>query len=73
MAGKNFWDRRENIRNKPSIELRTGRIIDYVMDERNVAMGMAIELLIKNDGLYEEVLSKLIKIYPDINLEKGNT
>lgn len=61
-----FWNRRENIKNKPSVELRTSRVIDKVMEDFEIPMGVAIEKLMKQDGLYAEIIEKLSKLYPDI-------
>ncbi len=61
-----FWDRRENIKNKPSVELRTSRVIEKIMEDNEIPMGLAIEKLMKEDGLYAETIEKLSKLYPDI-------
>lgn len=61
-----FWDRRENIKNKPSVELRTSRVIEKIMEDFEIPMGVAIEKLMKQDGLYGETIEKLSKLYPDI-------
>lgn len=61
-----FWDRRENIKNKPSVELRTSRVIEKIMEDFDIPMGIAIEKLMKQDGLYAETIEKLSKLYPDI-------
>lgn len=61
-----FWDRRENIKNKPSVELRTSRVIEKIMEDHGIPMGVAIEKLMKQDGLYAETIEQLSKLYPDI-------
>lgn len=61
-----FWDRRENIKNKPSVELRTSRVIEKIMEDNEIPIGLAIEKLMKEDGLYAETIEKLSKLYPDI-------
>lgn len=61
-----FWDRRENIKNKPSVELRTSRVIEKIMDDYEIPMGVAIEKLMREDGLYAETIEKLSNFYPDI-------
>ncbi|MFH0710114.1 MAG: hypothetical protein V2A75_07910 [Pseudomonadota bacterium] len=61
-----FWDRRENIKNKPSVELRTSRVIEKIMDDYEIPMGVAIEKLMREDGLYAETIEQLSKLYPDI-------
>lgn len=61
-----FWDRRENIKNKPSVELRTSRVIEKVMEDFGIPMGVAIEKLMREDGMYAETIEKLSKLYPDI-------
>lgn len=60
-----FWNRRENIKNKPSVELRTSRVIEKVMNDFEVPMGVAIEKLMRTSGLYDEMVAKLVSIYPD--------
>ncbi len=62
-----FWDRRENIKSKPSVEIRTMRVIDHIMEKKGVAIGIAIELLMKEKGLYEQTLQNLSELYPDIS------
>lgn len=62
-----FWDRRENIKTKPSVELRTLRVIDYVMEDEGLPIGIAIEKLMRSPGMYEEIVEKLAEVYPDIS------
>lgn len=62
-----FWDRRENIKTKPSVELRTLRVIDYIMEDQGLPIGIVIEKLMRTPGLYEEVVEKLSCSYPDIS------
>lgn len=61
-----FWDRRENIKNRPSVALRTTRVIEKVMEEYALPMGVAIEKLMTEDGLYASTIEKLATFYPDI-------
>lgn len=64
-----FWDLRNNIKNRPSVSNRTSRVIEEVMDVEGVAMGVAIEMLMRSDTLWDEVLEKL-NIY-DKDIKKG--
>lgn len=59
MATNNFWDRRVNLDNKPSVEIRTQRIIMQLMEKEDLAMGVAIEKIMKNPSLYDEILSEI--------------
>jgi len=70
MAGitkKSYWDKRENLTNKPSLSFRTIEVIQHVMQKEEVALGVAIEMLITEKELYEEVLIELNDIYIDIS------
>lgn len=67
MASQSFWDRRENIKTKPSVELRTLRVIDYIMEDEGLPIGVTIEKLMRSPGLYEEIVKKLAEVYPDIS------
>lgn len=69
LIGKNWWDKRENLKNKPSLSLRTLEVISEIMNKDEVALGIAIEKLMKTPGLYRETLEKLKGDYPDIQEE----
>jgi len=43
------------------------RVIDHIMEKKGVAIGIAIELLMKEKGLYEQTLQNLSELYPDIS------
>jgi len=61
-----YWDGRENLKTKPSVERRTERVINHVMHKYSIKnIGQAIEKIIW-DGIWEESLTELEKIYPDI-------
>lgn len=66
MASNNFWDRRENIKSKPSVELRTERVINHVMQKYSIGIGQAIEKIMR-ESLWEETISELSELYPDIS------
>lgn len=59
MATNNFWDRRVNLDNKPSVEIRTQRIIIELMEREEIAMGAAIEKIMKTPSLYDDILSEI--------------
>jgi hypothetical protein len=59
MALNNFWDRRNNIQSKPSVTIRTERIIAEVMEDYEVSIGIAIEMLMKSETLYIDILNEL--------------
>lgn len=61
-----YWDKRENLTNKPSLSFRTIEVVQYIMIKDEVALGVALEKLMREDGLYEKVLSELNDIYGDI-------
>ena len=60
-----FWDGRENINKRPSVERRTERVIHHCMEKYSIGIGQAIEKIMK-ENLYNELLSELSEIYPDI-------
>ena len=68
MAGDmvDFWGKRTNLDNKPTVENRTIRVIQHVMVKENMRLGNAIEELIKTPGLYDKCLDELKDDYPDI-------
>lgn len=61
-----YWDKRENLTNKPSLSFRTIEVIQHVMHKDEVALGVALEKLMKTEGLYAEILVELGSNYPDI-------
>lgn len=61
----NFWDGRENIKNRPSVERRTERVIAYCMEKYSIGIGPAIEKIMK-EKIWDELLEELSGIYPDI-------
>ena len=62
---KNFWDNRQNIKTKPSVSLRTERVIYHVMEKYSIGIGQAIEKIMQ-ENLYDKVLEELSEIYSDI-------
>lgn len=66
LINKNWWDKRDNLKNKPSLSYRTLEVINFVMIEEEIALGIAIEKLMTTPNLYKETLEKLKSDYPDI-------
>ena len=64
--GNNIWDRRINIKNRPSVTMRLELVIGKVMDIHSVSIGQAIEMLAESTTLYKETLEILKKDYLDI-------
>ena len=62
---KSFWDNRINVKSKPSVAIRTERVIYYVMDKYSIGIGQAIEKIMQ-ENLYEKTLEELSTIYNDI-------
>jgi len=62
----NIWDRRINIKNRPSVTMRLELVIRKVMDTHSVSIGQAIEMLAESPTLYHETLEILKKDYLDI-------
>lgn len=52
---KSFWDGRTNLNNKPSLSYRTIEVIQHLMNEEEIALGIAIEKLMINPSLYREM------------------
>lgn len=69
MASNNFWDRRENIDRKPSVERRTDRVIYHVMEKYSIGMGQAIEKLMR-ENIWNDMIRELIADYPDISVSE---
>lgn len=69
LTSKSFWDARTNLNNKPSLSFRTIEVIEHLMSEDELALGIAIEKLMTTPGLYKETLEKLKSDYPDIEEE----
>lgn len=61
-----YWDKRENLRNKPSLSFRTIEVIQHIMNKEEIALGVALERLMETEGLYAKVLDELSGSYPDI-------
>ena len=64
---KSFWDNRLNVKSKPSVTIRTERIIYHVMDKYSIGIGQAIEKIMK-ENLYNKCLEELSEIYSDIKV-----
>ncbi len=69
LINKSFWDARTNLNNKPSLSFRTIEVIQYLMKEDEMALGIAIEKLMTVPNLYKETIEKLKSDYPDIEDE----
>ncbi|NQY22824.1 MAG: hypothetical protein HRT41_02240 [Campylobacteraceae bacterium] len=63
---KSFWDKRENLKNKPSLSHRSLEVISFLMERDSVALGIAIERVMSTDGLYDEILDELSEDFDDI-------
>ncbi|RXK03796.1 MULTISPECIES: hypothetical protein [Arcobacteraceae] len=66
IGNKSFWDSRINLKNKPSLSHRTIEVIDHIMVEEELPLGLALEKLMKTPNLYENIIEKLKNDYPDI-------
>lgn len=69
LINKNWWDKRDNLKNKPSLSYRTLEVINQIMLDEEIALGTAIEKLMTTPNLYKETLEKLKSDYPDIEEE----
>ena len=69
LIDKNWWKKRDNLKNKPSLSFRTIEVIQYLMKEDEMALGIAIEKLMTVPNLYKETIEKLKSDYPDIEDE----
>lgn len=65
MASSNFWDGRENIKSKPSVERRTERVLNHVMEKYSIGIGQAMEKVMR-ENIWDEMISELSEMYPDI-------
>jgi hypothetical protein len=65
MRDGNFWDGRINVKSKPSVALRTERVINYVMEKYSIGIGQAIEKIMR-EKLWDEIIIELSELYPDI-------
>ena len=54
-----FWDKRYNLRSRPSLSNRTIRVIEEVMSRYEVSIGVAIEKLIQSPSLYREIVEEI--------------
>lgn len=66
LVGNNWFDGRENLKNKPSLSRRTLHVVDHLMVEEELPLGIALEKLMKTPNLYENIIEKLKDDYPDI-------
>ena len=62
---KSFWDNRINVKSKPSVAIRTERVIYHVMEKYSIGIGQAIEKIMQ-ENLYEQCLNELSQVYTDI-------
>ena len=58
---KNYYDLRTNIQNRPSVSNRTIRVIHELMNDEGVAMGVAIEMLMRSGKLWDSYIDKIAK------------
>jgi len=66
LTSKSFWDKRDNLTNKPSLSYRSIEVVQFIMKRDEIALGVAIEKLFTTAGLFDEVLEELKEDYPDI-------
>ena len=71
MKNNTIWETRKNIHTKPSVSTRTDTVITYVMQKYSIGIGQAIEKIMI-EGIYEEVLEELSKVYCDIKSHNIN-
>lgn len=69
LVNKNWWNKRDNLKNKPSLSYRTLEVINQIMSDEEIALGTAIEKLMTTPNLYKETLERLKSDYPDIEEE----
>ena len=69
LINKSFLFSITNLNNKPSLSFRTIEVIQYLMNDEEIALGIAIEKLMTTPNLYKETLEKLKSDYPDIEEE----
>lgn len=65
MKEVSFWDGRINVKSKPSVALRTERVICHVMEKYSIGIGQAIEKIMR-ENLWDETILELSDLYPDI-------
>lgn len=65
-----FWDKRDNLINKPSLSLRTIEVVQHIMIEEEIALGLALEKLMLTPDLYKKTIEKLKIDYPDIKWKR---
>lgn len=63
-----FWDKRDNLVNKPSLSYRSIEVIQHMMENENLNLGLAIEKLITSSPHYSKILNELSEDFPDINI-----
>jgi len=56
---KKYWEKRINIKNRPSVSLRTDRLIEETMETLSLSMGEALDLLIESPTLSQEMAKKI--------------
>lgn len=56
---KSIWERRVNIKNRPSVKCKTVLVVEHIMEKNGVPAGVAIEKLIESSPLYEDVIKEL--------------
>jgi hypothetical protein len=66
ISNKNYWEKRDNLSNKPSLSYKSIEVIQKVKADYKITLGEAIELLFTKKDLYGEILDKLEEHYPDI-------
>lgn len=65
-SNKSYWDKRENLKNKPSLSHRTLEVVSHLMEEESISLGIALEKIMLTDGLYMNIVDTLSVDYDDI-------
>lgn len=64
---KNFWDKKARLRKNIQLKNRNILVIERMIDDKlALREDEAIELLLEDKNLYEEIIKKLKEDYPDI-------
>lgn len=64
---KNFWDKKARLRKSIQLKNRNILVIERMIDDKlALREDEAIELLLEDKNLYEEIIKKLKEDYPDI-------
>jgi hypothetical protein len=56
---KSIWEKRTNIKNRPSVKNKTILVVEHIMEKDGVPAGVALEKLIESSPVYSEVVEEL--------------